>query len=161
MPSGVETRRWRIDCRSLCATTSCTLQNLAIVTAFDTRTRTRLRTAGASFPTQPYGIAIDNNGDIWMGNWTQHGLVFVDSENFLAGTGDFARYDTAPSMTNTRGVAVDSDGFIWVASSGSNRVAQFDPAARTFNYSAGYQVSEATQRVLYDHGHCTAAAIYN
>ena len=102
------------------------------LTAFDTRTRTRLRTAGASFPTQPYGIAIDNNGDIWMGNWTQHGLLFVDSENFLAGTGDFARYDTAPSMTNTRGVAVDRDGFIWLASSGSNRVAQFNPATRTF-----------------------------
>jgi streptogramin lyase len=103
--------------------------------AFDTNTETLLRVGGsqAGGPgLQPYGIAIDANGDIWLGNWTLNGLVFVDRDEFLAGRGGFVRYDTSPSLTNTRGVAIDRDGFIWIASSGSNRVGQFDPVSRTF-----------------------------
>ena len=96
-----------------------------------------------------YGIAVNADGDIWWGNYAcGGGLTMMDRQvwrqavddntdetgavNWAAvesivnhqGTYQFSH----PNGAQTRGVAVDGNGIIWVASSGTNRVLQFDPS---------------------------------
>jgi streptogramin lyase len=107
----------------------------APVVAFDIASRTVIRTlpspdnVGA---VQPYGIAIDAAGNIWLGNWTNHGLLRIDRATFDSGGNAWDRYDTPTSLTNTRGVTIDRDGFVWIVSSGSNRAGQFNPTTRSW-----------------------------
>jgi streptogramin lyase len=94
--------------------------------AFDTNTREVVGTWTIPGCSNPYGIAVDNAGNVWLGNFTCNTLV-----RFRRDTETFSTY-TAPGLERTRGVAVDGDGDVWLASYGTNRVAQFDPDADAF-----------------------------
>ncbi len=88
------------------------------------------RPGGCSFP---YGIAIDDNGDIWTGNWTCNHMVFYDRASILDDTiPDDIRIFSQAQMTSTRGVAIDSEGYVWMAASASDRVGRYDPVAGTW-----------------------------
>jgi len=100
--------------------------------AFNINTRTNIGSWTAS-SVSPYGIAVDANGDVWAGNWTNHGIVRLRRSSFPGGvpsagaTPTINRYDPG-SFTNTRGVAIDADGFVWAVSSGNDRLVRFNPS---------------------------------
>lgn len=96
---------------------------------------------------RPYGIAVDDGGNIWWGEWSCGGLGYLDRETWenardantdpdgttwsaveqevsLTGT---QRYQH-PQDYRTRGVAVDGNGIVWLAASGTNRMLRFDPS---------------------------------
>jgi streptogramin lyase len=74
----------------------------------------------------PYSLAIDADGDVWLGNFTCDNLVHLDRETRAITT------HTLPTLDRTRGVAVDGEDKIWVVSYGTNRVARFDPETGSF-----------------------------
>jgi len=94
--------------------------------AFDTSTRTVVGTWQIPGCSNPYGVAVDGVGGVWLGNFTCNNLVRFDTR-----TRNFSVYDNA-GLDTTRGVAVDGEGFVWVASYANNRVAKFDPVAESF-----------------------------
>ena len=85
--------------------------------------------------TTPYGLAVDEGGNIWLGTWSCDTLVRFDRASFDAGT---VRVDAFESelLRETRGVAVDGEGAIYVAASGTNRVGKFDPATESWAWTA-------------------------
>ncbi|MFT6627149.1 MAG: streptogramin lyase [Flavobacteriales bacterium] len=105
--------------------------------AFDTATETHLGNWRATECTSPYGIAVDIDGNVWAGNWSCGTLLRLDRASFDAMdlTDDDATNDRptmtvhGTNMSNTRGVAIDGYGSIWLASSGNDRLVQFDPQA--------------------------------
>jgi DNA-binding beta-propeller fold protein YncE len=76
---------------------------------------------------RPYGIAVDANGDLWLGNWTCDDVLhLVRSTLDTPGGPEFRRYDH-PTLSRTRGITIDSEGMVYVAASGTERVAKLDP----------------------------------
>jgi DNA-binding beta-propeller fold protein YncE len=72
----------------------------------------------------PYGIAVDANGDVWMGDWNG-GLLF-----FAAASETFTVIDT-PNSGRARGLMADRDGNVWVASNNPCALIQADIATKT------------------------------
>ena len=71
----------------------------------------------------PYGIAVDGDGAIYLGNFNcEEDLVRFDRT-----TETFSAY-AIDNIEQARGVAVDADGMVWVAGYGTNRIARFDPS---------------------------------
>jgi len=101
--------------------------------AFDTTTSTMLGNWRVTGCSAPYGIAVDGGGNVWFGNWTCHTLGRLDRAAFNRGEIEFETF--ASGLSNTRGVAVDGDGMIYIASSGNNRLAKFDPTSSSFAWS--------------------------
>jgi streptogramin lyase len=106
-----------------------TLNGTQGIGAFDTTTKVML----GNWPipgqcTQPYGIAVDAEGNVWFGNWGCHNLVRLNRAAFDAPEAriEFNRYENS-ELRNTRGVAVDGEGAIYVAASNTNRLARFNP----------------------------------
>ncbi|MBW1807037.1 MAG: hypothetical protein JRJ87_02500 [Deltaproteobacteria bacterium] len=67
-----------------------------------------------------YGIAIDQNNDVWFGGWSGGGVVHKingDAPNSLFNT----------SVSNVTAVTVAQDGYIWGSSYGTNEVVKIDP----------------------------------
>jgi len=95
-----------------------------------------------------YGIALDRDQNIWFGGWTCNNIGVLNRASYeaevLAHPADW--WNRTPSirsypvsgMSYTRGIAVDGDGQVWVASSGTDRIFQFDPGI------GGYRRSIAT-----------------
>ena len=59
---------------------------------------------------EPYGIAVDAGGDIWMGN-----SGCSDVLRFHPATETFTKVPVDIGLGNTRGVAASQEGFVWVA----------------------------------------------
>jgi DNA-binding beta-propeller fold protein YncE len=72
----------------------------------------------------PYGIAVDANGNVWMGDWNG-GVLFFD-----AASEQFTVIDT-PNTSRARGLMADRDGNVWVASNDPCTLVQVDVASRT------------------------------
>jgi streptogramin lyase len=106
------------------------------VGAFDINTRTwrgNWTIPGCSGgDTQAYGIAVDGAGNVWMGSWNCDRLVRLNRSEFDAGRTPTFNTWLGVGMDNTRGVAVDGDGIVWVVASFNNRLYSFDPASGTF-----------------------------
>lgn len=71
----------------------------------------------------PYGIAVDANGDVWMGDW-DGGLL-----HFAAATEQFTVIDT-PNSSRARGLMADRDGNVWAASNNPCALIQVDVATK-------------------------------
>ncbi len=74
----------------------------------------------------PYGIMIDGDGDVWVTNFTCNNLV-----RYRPRDDAFQTY-ALPTFDRLRGLAVDADDNIWVASYGSDTVSRFDPSTESF-----------------------------
>ncbi len=94
--------------------------------AFDPSTNTYLGNWAVPDCGTPYGIAVDADGNVWAGGWRCNGLMRLDRAAFETGRIDIRSFFHA-NLQETRGVAVDGDGFIYVAASGTNRIGKFDP----------------------------------
>ena len=82
-------------------------------------------------PFKFYGIAIDLNGDLWLGNWGHTNKNRAITKAHYDETNNKLIFEIFPSyqnkdVSNARGVAVDKDGFLYVAYSGTNNVGKFD-----------------------------------
>ncbi|MFT6627820.1 MAG: DNA-binding beta-propeller fold protein YncE [Flavobacteriales bacterium] len=97
------------------------------VAVFDVETET-LRGPWTMTCNHAYGVAVDGNGDVWFGNWTCDTLVRLDRDTLDdEGGPTFTEYEH-PTLSRTRGVAIDAEGYVYVAGSGGDRLAKFDPA---------------------------------
>ena len=109
-----------------------------IDTATDELVGTYTRPSGCAFF---YGIAIDQLGDIWTGNFTCDDVLKFDGE-----TGKFiGAYGSGGAAT--RGVAIDLDGNLWVANSNNSTIAKLNGATGNLLLSlqVGKVVDGATQ----------------
>ncbi|PKL72140.1 hypothetical protein CVV26_02850 [Candidatus Kuenenbacteria bacterium HGW-Kuenenbacteria-1] len=82
----------------------------------------------------PYGIAVDLNDNIWVAD-TCKGVYKVAQNGDII----YYTYNTAHSYGRSRGVAVDKQGFVWVAFDFSNQVAKINPSDGSLKgiYSSG------------------------
>jgi streptogramin lyase len=67
-----------------------------------------------------YGIAIDQNNDVWLGGWSGSGPVHkIDSQP------PYSIFNT--SVSNVTAVTVDAEGYVWGSSYGTDEVVKIDP----------------------------------
>jgi len=95
--------------------------------AFNTNTN---RYVGAWAPSRcgsTYGVSVDGDGNVWAGSWRCNSLLRLDRTAFEAGRVVFDAFMHS-TILETRGVAVDGTGAVYVAASGTNRLGKFDPA---------------------------------
>ncbi|MBN1946696.1 MAG: hypothetical protein JW797_13560 [Bradymonadales bacterium] len=72
----------------------------------------------------PYGIALDAEGSVWLGNWTCNNVVRFDPA-----AQEFTSYAPAePVLSEVRGAAVDGGGNVWVVAGASNLLGRLDPS---------------------------------
>jgi hypothetical protein len=81
-------------------------------------------------PFQYYGIAVDLNGDLWLGNWGATSKTRAITKAHYDEVNDKLIFEIFPSyqsksVSNARGVAIDANGFIYVAYSGTHNVGKF------------------------------------
>ncbi|WP_324991385.1 choice-of-anchor A family protein [Hyalangium sp.] len=83
--------------------------------------------ARLSTPVETYGLAVDRNGIVWLGNWTTRlgNLVRAD---FAANRVDVVGGFQGGCGGYTRGVAVDSNGDVWTSCWSNNRLLRFNSA---------------------------------
>ncbi len=67
-----------------------------------------------------YGIAIDQNNDVWLGGWSGGSVVHKINSN-----APHTIFNT--SVSNVTAVTVAPDGYIWGSSYGTNEVVKIDP----------------------------------
>jgi sugar lactone lactonase YvrE len=83
---------------------------------------------GVSLPQASYGLAIDQNDNVWFGVWADVGGVL----RLDAATGNVTQPRppagfTCEQTARSRGVAVDFDGNVWAANWGCNSVSKYAP----------------------------------
>ena len=73
---------------------------------------------------QPYGIAVDGDGYVWLGNWS----CATDLARFDRDSRTFEVFQVGgPStMEHVRGVAVDADGVVWLVATTTNNLGRLD-----------------------------------
>jgi streptogramin lyase len=80
----------------------------------------------------PYGIAVDGRGHVWLGTWTCGNIVEFDPE-----TTTFETHTPGSGVLDqVRGIAADNNGVIWTVATATNRLGRYDPDAndwRTFD----------------------------
>ncbi|TVR05149.1 MAG: hypothetical protein EA398_00430 [Deltaproteobacteria bacterium] len=93
---------------------------------------------GASSEIRGYGIAIDQLGNVWLGNWTAESMIRFDREAFLAGTprADIYGREGVGDVGQSRGTAIDGEGYVYMVWSSGNRLSKFDPNTREWVWSA-------------------------
>ncbi len=97
--------------------------------AFDTNTNTLIGNWLAPSCANTYGLAVDSVGNVWAGTWSCNTMIRVDRARFDADPREVSFQTIAPpNFTSNRGVAVDGNGFIWMVSSGGDRLGQFNSA---------------------------------
>ncbi len=84
----------------------------------------------AGIPHIFYGISIDFNGDIWLGNWSNQSASVGITKAHYNETTDTLEYQIFPSFNNQhvshgRGTAVDAEGYVWIAYSGTHNVGKY------------------------------------
>jgi streptogramin lyase len=80
-------------------------------------------------PVPTYGIAVDKNGIVWLGNWSGSYRGGVVRADFVAGTVQVMPAPTNADCTGwTRGVSVDGDGNVWVACWSTSRLLKYNSA---------------------------------
>lgn len=113
----------------------------------------------AAFKT-PTGVAVSANGTVYVADWGNHSIRMISTDgtvSTLAGSGTAGYIDgtgTAASFRNPYGVAVDSNGNVYVADSGNQRIRKIAPngAVTTLAGSGTAAFADGTG---------TAASFYN
>jgi choice-of-anchor A domain-containing protein len=78
-------------------------------------------------PLPTYGLAVDANNVVWLGNWSDDQASLVRAD-FNAGTVTKAGTSAGGCRGRTRGVAVDGNGDVWTSCWSANRLLRFNSA---------------------------------
>ncbi len=85
-------------------------------------------TDSVSLPRNSYGLAIDQNDNVWFGIWADTGGVMrLDTTTGTVTEPRPPSQHSCEQTSRTRGVAVDFDGNIWVANWSCNSVSKYHP----------------------------------
>ena len=92
----------------------------------------------------PWGVNIDGNGDVWVGNVKNRSVVLLagdDTKGHPAGTktGDLIHMFTGGSIQMITDVAIDPAGNVWVANNWNNvnAASADDPIYATSTWGGG------------------------
>jgi len=109
---------------------------------------TSISAAGTTGMSSPLGLAIDSTGRLWVADYGNSRILRFDSAvskangagaDAVLGQPDFtsnAPAASATGMSQPTGVAVDSNGVLWVSDNGNSRVLRFNTAASKANGAA-------------------------
>lgn len=90
------------------------------------------------------GVAVEDNGSVWIANSSRHGA------NHISSTG--ADLGFVPTGNTPTGAAVDAAGKVWITNLGSNNATRIDPATHaTSSFGVGngpYNYSDMTGIVV-------------
>jgi choice-of-anchor A domain-containing protein len=78
-------------------------------------------------PVPTYGLAVDRNNIVWLGNWSTNAASLVRAD-FAAGTATLHGNNAGGCNGYTRGVAVDGNGDVWTSCWSANRLLRFNSA---------------------------------
>lgn len=99
---------------------------------------------GANAVSVPWGLNLDGNDDVWIGNFWGRGVVLMAGDNtkgHLAGTktGDAIHVFTGGSIQMLTDVSIDSAGNVWAANNWNNlnAAAAEDPFRPTSTWGGG------------------------
>lgn len=81
-------------------------------------------TASSGSLSEPYGIAFDANGNLWVANYLANTVVRFD-KNKLGTGGGLTPDATIQGLSGPEGLAFDRSGSLWVADWGSQDLRQF------------------------------------
>ena len=113
----------------------------------------------------PYGVAVDSAGNIYIADTSNHRIRKVDTSGNIStvagnGTGGYSGdgiLATSAELYDPMGVAVDSAGNIYIADSGNNRVRKVDASTGYISTVAG----NGTGGYSVDGILATSAELYN
>jgi sugar lactone lactonase YvrE len=78
---------------------------------------------------EPWGIAIDDDGNIYVADtWNHRIQKFSPEGQFITAWGRFGQRETPDSFWGPRDVAIDPSGHVYVTDTGNKRIAVFDSA---------------------------------
>ena len=84
--------------------------------------------------TEPWGIAVDGQGNVYVADTWNHRVQKFDANgNFLLKWGSYANASGSAEpgkFFGPRGIAVDTEGFVYVADTGNHRIQKFDSTGR-------------------------------
>ena len=95
---------------------------------------------------EPHGVAVDGDGNVYIADSSNHQILKVDAAtgiiSTIAGTGEEDGGGDGGPATQAPlrwpgGIAVDGDGNIYIAESGSGRIRKVDAASGVINTIAG------------------------
>lgn len=94
-------------------------------------TATSTTSLGTGDP-RPFGVAVDNNGDLWVA--LSHGNIIAEytfgqlSASNPTATPAFTLDGNGGALNQPAGIAFDANGNLWVANAGANTVVEFSAA---------------------------------
>ncbi len=112
-------------------------------------------------PYQTYGIAAESDTQVvWLARWGGNGASLIKVD-FKPATPTYTAYTPSfwSSGGQTRGVAIDADGNVWVSYWSANRLAKFNPT--TGAWSGNYTVASGPIGVGIDSNNRIWTANYN
>jgi virginiamycin B lyase len=75
----------------------------------------------------PYGLVIDREGDVWFTELNGHKVGKIDRE-----TGELTEFDPPTAQAGPRRIQMDSQGKLWLTEFYADKIARLDPAAMEF-----------------------------
>ncbi len=98
-----------------------TAQNNAAESGYSNQVKgSKLVTSTYAVGTNPFGIAIDASGNVWVANYGSTNVTELSSAGATLGTYAVGTYPY--------GIAIDASGNVWVTNEGSNNVTELSPA---------------------------------
>ena len=117
--------------------------------------------------TNPFGIAVDAAGDVWVADYWNNRIRMYSSEtgNFNTVVGNGSVYDglaaTSGSLYFPRGPELDTQGNLYITDEGNNRIRVVNATTGIITTVAGTNVPCAQPQLpCGDDGQATAAAFY-
>jgi hypothetical protein len=88
----------------------------------------KVNLAAGEHPFRPAGIAVTDDGQIWLSDSNNHRVVSVDRKGrFLGSVGKGAAATGEYGLDTPGGIAVDALGNLWVADTGNHEVKKYSP----------------------------------
>jgi sugar lactone lactonase YvrE len=106
----------------------------------------------AAHPFRPAGIAVTDQGDIWLSDSANHRVVLVSGSGVLLATiGRAAAASGSEDFDTPGGIALDGSGHLWVVDTGTHEVKEYSPQG-TLLSTIGHDALSMPRDVAVDEG---------